>query len=40
MRDAKTIKEISNRGSIREDRAIFGHLVKADSQCSRRSVGI
>jgi CubicO group peptidase (beta-lactamase class C family) len=28
VRDAKTIAEISNRGSISEDRAQFGHLLK------------
>jgi hypothetical protein len=28
IRDAKTIAEISNRGSISEDRAQFGHLLK------------
>jgi CubicO group peptidase (beta-lactamase class C family) len=28
VRDAKTIAEISNRGSITEDRAQFGHLLK------------
>jgi CubicO group peptidase (beta-lactamase class C family) len=28
IRDAKTIAEISNRGSLSEDRAQFGHLLK------------
>jgi CubicO group peptidase (beta-lactamase class C family) len=27
-KDAKTIMEISNRGSIQEDRAVFGHLLR------------
>jgi CubicO group peptidase (beta-lactamase class C family) len=36
IRDAKTIAEISNRGSISEDRAQFGHLAKLilDAQTS------
>jgi CubicO group peptidase (beta-lactamase class C family) len=34
VKDAKTITEISNRGSVSEDRAVFGHLLKLilDSQ--------
>jgi hypothetical protein len=28
VRDAKTIAEMSNRGSVSEDRAQFGHLLR------------
>jgi hypothetical protein len=28
VKDAKTIEEMANRGSITEDRAQFGHLMK------------
>jgi hypothetical protein len=28
VKDAKNIAEMSNRGSVGEDRAVFGHLLK------------
>jgi CubicO group peptidase (beta-lactamase class C family) len=36
VRDAKTITEISNRGSVSQDRAEFGHLLSLilDAQTS------